>query len=190
MTAKDFILASSSPQRIKLLEQIGFTPKAIYPADIDESELKYERPSNYVKRMAREKALKVYSMHKGENVLACDTIVVVGRRMLHKAKTDEEQTAVMKLLSGHSHKVLSAVSMVSKTGKISEKLVSTRILMKKLSSKEIKDYVESKEWVGCSGYKIEGKMEAYVRRIIGSYSGIIGLPLCETKNILDGTGIK
>ena len=133
MTAKDFILASSSPQRIKLLEQIGFTPKAIYPADIDESELKYERPSSYVKRMAREKALKVYSMHKGENVLACDTIVVVGRRMLHKAKTDEEQTAVMKLLSGHSHKVLSAVCMVSKTGKISEKLVSTRILMKKLS---------------------------------------------------------
>lgn len=190
MTSKDFILASASPQRIKLLEQIGYIPKAICPADIDESELQYERPSSYVKRMAREKALKVYAEHRGENVLACDTIVVVGRRMLHKAKNDEEQTAVMKLLSGHAHKVLSAVCMVSKNGKISERLVSTRILMKNLSSKEIKDYVASQEWVGCSGYKIEGRMEAYVRRIIGSYSGIIGLPLYETKNILEGTGIK
>ncbi len=187
---KNFILASSSPQRKLLLEQIGYTPKEICAADIDETEKKDEKPSAYVKRMAREKALKVSSLHEGEIVLACDTIVVCGRRLLHKAKNDEEQTQVMKALSGHAHHVLSAVCVIDAKGKISERLVDTRILMKQLTEEEIKNYVASKEWVGCSGYKIEGRMEAYVRKIIGSYSGIVGLPLYETKNLLNGAGIK
>ena len=187
---KDFILASSSPQRKALLEQIGYVPKAMCPADIDESEKKHEKPSAYVKRMAREKALRVSSLHKGEVILACDTIVVCGRKLLHKAQNDDEQTMVMKNLSGHAHHVLSAVCVIDREGKIAERLVDTRILMKSLTDDEIKNYVASKEWVGCSGYKIEGRMEAYVRKIIGSYSGIVGLPLYETKNLLNGAGIK
>ena len=187
---KDFILASSSPQRRMLLAQIGYEPKAICSADIDEKEKFCERPSAYVKRIAKAKAQKVAETNKGENILSCDTIVVIGRRLLHKATTDEEQYQVMKLLSGKAHKVLSAVCVISKEGKIAERLVSTRILMKRLSEEEIKAYVASHEWQGCSGYKIEGCMEGYVRRIIGSYSGIVGLPLYETKNLLNGIGVK
>lgn len=190
MEVKDFILASSSPQRRKLLEQIGYKPKAIEAADIDESERRDEAPSAYVKRMAVEKARRVWSQHQGEVVLACDTIVVAGRRLLRKASNDAEQTKVMQLLSGKSHHVLSAVCVINKDGRESVRLSSSRILMKKLSEAEISAYVASREWVGCSGYKIEGCMEAFVRKIIGSYSGIVGLPLYETKNLLNGVGIK
>lgn len=187
---KDFILASSSPQRRTLLNQIGFEPREICPADIDESAYKEEKPSAYVKRMAREKAQKVWQTYPQSIVLACDTIVVVGQSLLHKAKNDEEQRMVMKKLSGHAHRVLSAVCVVSRDGKIAERLVSSRIIMKRLTEQEIEAYVASQEWVGCSGYKIEGRMEAYVKKIIGSYSGIVGLPLYETKNLLNGAGIK
>lgn len=190
MSVKNFILASSSPQRRKLLVQIGFEPKEIVSADIDESERKYERPAAYVKRMAREKALKVAAERPGEIVLGADTIVAVGTRLLHKAANDEEQLKVMKLLSGRAHHVLSAVCVVNQAGKAAVRLVSTRIIMKKMSDEEIAAYVAGHEWTGCSGYKIEGSMEAYVSRIIGSYSGIVGLPLCETKNLLNGVGIK
>lgn len=190
MQEKNFILASGSPQRRALLAQIGFVPKAIIAADIDESEHPHECPSAYVKRMAKEKALHVAAAHKGETILACDTIVTVGQRLIHKAKDNSEQTKVMELLSGRTHKVLSAVCIIRPDGSLSLRLVSTKIVMKKLSPAEIADYVASHEWVGCSGYKIEGCMEAFVRKIIGSYSGIVGLPLYETKNLLNSAGIK
>ena len=190
MEVKNFILASASPQRLKLLEQIGYKPKAVVPADIDESAHRGEVPTVYVKRMAVEKARSVFSSHQGEVVLACDTIVVVGRRLLHKAKNNAEQTKVMELLSGRSHRVLSAVCVINHDGKESVRLSSSRILMKKLSDAEISAYVATQEWVGCSGYKIEGCMEAFVKKIIGSYSGVVGLPLYETKNLLNGVGIK
>ena len=183
MNTKDFILASGSPQRRRLLEQIGYQPKLIEPADIDESNHKFEKPSSYVKRMALEKAQAVAAKHPGENILACDTVVVVGRRILHKSQNDEEQQKVMELLSGKAHRVLSAVCVVSREGKTALRCVSTRILMKKLSPQEIKDYVAGRDWGGCCGYKIEGALAAYVTRIIGSYSGIVGLPLYETKNL-------
>ena len=190
MQKKNFILASSSPQRKRLLEQIGYSPKEIVSADIDESELAHERPLVYVKRMAREKALAVAALKPDENILASDTIITVGLRIIHKSQTPEEQIKVMRILSGRNHKVISAVCLVDSRGKISERVVTTRISMKRLSEEEIRDYVASKEWVGVCGYKIEGMLAAYVKNMIGSFTGVVGLPLYETRNLLNGAGIK
>ena len=190
MTEKNFILASASPQRKALLAQIHLNPRLIVPADIDESEKKGEKPLAYVKRMAREKALAVAALHPQQIVLGADTVVVVGAKIIHKARNDEEQRRVMQLLSGKAHRVVSAVCVVGADGKIASRVNSTRILMKHLSLKEIDDYVASHEWVGCCGYKIEGKLAAYVKKLIGSYSGVVGLPLYETQNLLLGVGIK
>ena len=186
---KNFILASQSPQRKMLLEQIGFEPVKIEPADIDETPKNKEKPSQYVKRMAKEKALFVAKKHLGEVVLASDTIIVCGTTIIQKSKTDEEQTNVMKMLSGKTHKVLTGICVVNTKGKAVVKLNTTKIKMKKLTEKEIKDYVDSKEWCGCAGYKIEGKLAGFVRQIIGSYSGVVGLPLFEARNLLIGAGV-
>ncbi len=187
---KNFILASGSPQRKALLAQAELSPKAIVPADIDESEKVGEKPFAYVKRMAMEKALAISAQYPHEIVLGADTIVVVGTKILHKSKTDEEQRQVMNLLSGKAHRVISAVCVVDRNGKVCVRVNSTRILMKNLSPTEIDDYVASHEWVGCCGYKIEGKLAAYVKKLVGSYSGVVGLPLYETRNLLLGVGIK
>ncbi len=187
---QDFVLASASPQRRRLLAQIGYQPKEILAADIDESELKYEKPIAYVCRMAREKAKAVANLRPGENILASDTIVTVGLRIIHKSQTDAEQEKVMRLLSGRNHKVITAVCLITKDGKICERLVSTRISMKRLSDEEIKDYVASHEWVGVCGYKIEGVLAGFVRRMTGSFSSVVGLPLYETRNLLIGAHIK
>lgn len=186
---KDFILASGSKQRQELLAQIGISPKLIVPADIDESEKRGENATAYVKRMALEKAQKVALLYSGENILSGDTVVVVGATILHKAHNQAEQTAIMNKLSGKAHRVITAICLINKTGKVSVRAVSTRVLMKKLSPTEIKDYVASNTWVGACGYRVED-MEAYVKKIVGSYSGIVGLPLYETKNLLNGIGIK
>lgn len=188
--AKDFILASGSPQRISLLRQIAYEPKKIMPADICEDCLPHEEPLPYVRRMALEKAQKIAAACPRENILACDTIVAVGKRILHKARTNEEQTKVMNMLSGRTHRVISSVCLINKTGKISQRTVSSKITMKKLTPSEIKSYVESGEWHGACGYRIEGLMSGYVCRILGSYSGIIGLPLYETMNLLKGENIR
>ena len=190
MEMQDFILASASPQRLALLAQVGYKPKKVVPADIDESVYKYENPTAYVKRMALEKAKKVAEKMPDENVLSGDTVVCVGRRILHKARSKEEQTAAMNLLSGRSCRVISAVCLVDRNGRTAQKCVVSRVVTKKLTAKEIRDYIDSEEWVGCSGYKIEGIFAAFVRKIIGSYSGIVGLPLFETVNLLKGIGIK
>lgn len=190
MDKKDFILASASPQRLALLKQINLCPKQVCPADIDESSSKFETPSRYVKRMAVEKARRVAALHPGENILACDTIVVAGRRILHKATSDEEQIRVMRLISGHANHVLSAVCLIDRNGREALRLVDSRVVTKRLSEKDIADYVATREWVGCCGYKIEGCFAGFVRKIVGSYSGIVGLPLYETQNLLNGAGIK
>ena len=187
---QDFILASASPQRKRLLEQIGYRPKEILSADIDESELKFERPLAFVCRMAREKAKAVAALRPGENILASDTIVTVGLRIIHKSQTDSDQEKVMRLLSGKNHKVITAVCLITKEGKICERVVSTRIAMKRLSDEEIKDYIASREWVGVCGYKIEGILAGFVRRMTGSFSSVVGLPLYETRNLLIGAHIQ
>lgn len=187
---KDFILASGSPQRIALLAQIGYVPKLVKPADIDENCKKGEKASAYVKRMACEKAAKIAAEFPGEVVLGGDTVVAVGNKILHKSKTDEEQVAVMQKLSGKTHRVLSAVCVIDQNGKSAVRLSVTRIQMKKLTEEEIRNYVAGHEWVGCCGYKIEGELAALVVKMIGSYSGVVGLPLYETRNLLLGIGIK
>lgn len=186
---KNFILASQSPQRKMLLSQIGYEPSKIEPADIDETPKNKEKPSQYVKRMAKEKALFVAKKCEGEVVLASDTVIVCGTTIIQKSKNDEEQTKVMELLSGKTHKVLTGICVVDKYGKIVVRLSTTKIKMKKLTEKEIKDYVNSKEWVGCAGYKIEGILAGFVKQIIGSYSGVVGLPLFEARNLLIGAGV-
>lgn len=186
---KDFILASGSPHRLALLRTIGYEPKKIASANIDESEKKHEKPLAFVKRMALEKAQKAASLNPGENILSADTVVVVNSKILHKSKTPEEQRKVMDALSGKAHKVITSVCLCSKTGRISQRTVTTRILMKKMSEQEIRDYVACDEWVGVVGYSIEGRLGAYVKKIIGSYSGVVGLPLYETKNLLNGENI-
>ena len=140
--------------------------------------------------MALEKAQHVAKMHPNENILAGDTIVVVGKKILHKSKTADEQRKVMKLLSGKTHRVISSVCLISKDGKISQRTVSTKISMKIITPAEIEDYIQSGEWQGVCGYKIEGRLAGYVTRILGSYSGVVGLPLYETLNLLKGENIK
>ena len=160
---KNFILASQSPQRKMLLSQIGFEPAKIEPADIDETPKNNEKPSQYVKRMAKEKALFVANKHKGEVVLASDTVVVCGTTIIQKSQSDEEQIRVMQMLSGKTHRVLTGVCVVDKEGKAVVRLNTT---------------------------KIEGLLAGFVKQIIGSYSGVVGLPLFETRNLLIGAGIK
>ena len=189
MMSKDYILASGSPQRIALLRQVCYEPKEILPADICEDCLPYEKALPYVRRMALSKAKHVAELRKGENVLACDTVVVVGRTILHKSKNAEQQRKVMQMLSGKTHRVISSVCLINKQGKISQRTVSTKITMKVLTPQEIEDYVASGEWQGVCGYKIEGRLAGYVKRIVGSYSGVVGLPLYDTLNILKGEGI-
>ena len=190
MNTKDFILASSSPQRIALLRQVGYEPKDIKPADICEDCLPHEDPLPFVRRMALSKAKRIAELNPNENILACDTIVVVGKKILHKAKDEDEQYHIMKLLSGKSHRVISSVCLINKNGRVSQRTVTTKIFMKLLSEEEIKLYVESKEWVGVCGYKIEGMLAAYVIKMNGSYSGVVGLPLHETVNLLKGENIR
>ena len=190
MVVKNFILASCSPQRYALLKQIGYEPVSVEAANIDETPHKFERPTEYVKRMAKEKALAVAHNHSGQIVLAGDTVVSVAKKILQKAPDAESQKKVMRMLSGKAHKVLSAVCVVSAEGKVSVRCVTTRIVMKKLTVKEIEDYVATNEWVGCAGYKIEGCLAGFVKKIIGSYSGVVGLPLYEVRNMLNGAGIK
>lgn len=187
---KDFILASGSPQRIALLRQIGYEPKEILPADIDESNLPKEKPLPYVRRMALQKALHIAQLRAGENVLACDTIVCAGNRILHKSKNEAEQRKVMCLLSGRTHKVISSVCLIDKQGNAHQRTIMTRITMKRLSEEELENYVADGEWKGVCGYKIEGKLAGYVTKLVGDYSSVVGLPLNATMNLLNGVGIK
>ncbi len=187
---KDFILASGSAQRIALLKQIGFEPALTEPADIDETPFANERPAAYVKRMAIEKARAVARKHPKKVVLSGDTIIVVGCRIVQKSHSSEEQTEVMRLLSGKAHRVMSAVCVIDAAGKETWRLNKTKVQMKKMSESEIAEYVAGREWVGCAGYKIEGCLAGFVRKIIGSYSGVVGLPLFEARNLLVGAGIK
>lgn len=187
--SKDFILASGSPQRYQLLEQIGFVPKEICPANIDEHVLKGEKPLRYIHRIARAKAEAVAKIKTNENILSADTVIVAGQRIIQKSSTDEDQIEVMRLLSGRAHRVITSVCLIRKDGKISQRTVTTKITMKHLTETEVQDYIKAGEWHGVAGYKIEGMLAGYVKKIIGSYSGVVGLPLYETKNMLNSAGI-
>ncbi|MFM9853640.1 MAG: Maf family protein [Sphingomonadaceae bacterium] len=184
------ILASASPRRLDLLARIGVVPDLVEPADIDESAHKGELPAPYAARMAAEKAAPVAARHPGDYVLAADTVVSVGRRILPKADSEAQARACLSLISGRRHRVHSAVALIDADGVARHRLSTSIVIFKRLSSAEIDAYIHSGDWQGkAGGYAIQGRAEAFVRTLIGSHSGVVGLPLFETRSLLVSAGL-
>ncbi len=183
------ILASASPRRLDLLARIGVVPDDVVPADIDESVAKGELPREHALRLAREKALKVAAERSEALVLAADTVVAVGRRILPKVDDEATLRACMKLLSGRRHRVITGVALAGPDQPLRTRVIETMIAMKPLSEDEIDYYASHGEWRGkAGGYALQGYGEVYVRHIAGSYSNVVGLPLAETRNLLKAAG--
>lgn len=189
------VLASASPRRLALLQQIGLEPDALLPADVDEAPLKLEKPRDLARRLARTKAERALVVARKDEALAgaylisADTVVAVGRRILPKAEIVDEAASCMRLLSGRQHRVYTAVCVVSPKDAFSERIVETRVRFKRLSQDEIDSYLASGEWRGKAGaYAVQGLAGAFVINIVGSYSAVVGLPLHETANLLEGAG--
>ena len=183
------ILASASPRRRELIARLGLVPDAINPADIDESPKKGELPRDYARRMAREKTEAAASDH--DFVLAGDTVVAAGRRILPKAEDEGTARKCLELLSGRRHRVLSAIALRAPDGTLRERLSETVVQFKRLSADEIDDYIASGEWGGkAGGYAIQGLAEGLISRIQGSHSGVVGLPLYETRALLKAAGFS
>jgi septum formation protein len=183
------ILASESPRRLALLGQIGLTPDRIVPTHIDETPLPHELPNLHAVRLARGKALAAGP--GGGVVLAADTVVACGRRILPKALEQSQAAFCLALLSGRSHLVHTAVCVVDVAGAVRERLVSTRVTFKRLSTAEIAAYLAGGEWDGkAGGYAIQGTAGQFVTRINGSYSAVVGLPLYETAGLLAACGVR
>lgn len=185
------ILASASPRRLALLAQIGVEPDAICPADIDETPLKAELPRLHAVRLAAEKAKTVALKQSRAFILAADTVVACGRRILPKATTEAEARACLALLSGRAHRVYTAIALIDPQGCLRERLSETRVQFKRLSDAELEAYVASGQWQGkAGGYGIQGYASAFVRSLNGSYSGVVGLPLFELKALLEGANFR
>ena len=183
------ILASASPRRLDLLQRIGITPDTVAPSDIDETPLRAERPADYACRMAREKAAAVARTHPDALILAADTVVAAGRRILPKAETEAEARKCLELLSGRRHRVHSAITLIDAEGRERHRLSTTIVAFKRLGDEELEAYLASGEWHGkAGGYAIQGRAEALVRMISGSHSGVVGLPLYETRVLLHAAG--
>jgi septum formation protein len=183
------ILASASPRRLDLLARIGVVPDAVIPAEIDESVPQGELPREHALRLAREKAEAVARQEPDAIVLAADTVVAVGRRILPKVEDEATLRACMKLLSGRRHRVLTGVALAVPGSGVRERLVETMIAMKRLPPDEIDFYASHGEWRGkAGGYALQGYGEVYVRHIAGSYSNVVGLPLAETRVLLKSAG--
>ncbi|MBL4857946.1 MAG: septum formation protein Maf [Erythrobacter sp.] len=183
------MLASASPRRRELIARLGLTPDAINPADIDETPAKGELPRDYARRMAREKA-EAAASDEGF-VLAGDTVVAAGRRILPKAEDETTARQCLELLSGRRHRVYSAIALRAADGTVRERLSETMVLFKRLSGREIDAYIASGEWYGkAGGYAIQGVAEGLITRIQGSHSGVVGLPLYETRALLKAAGFE
>lgn len=183
------VLASSSPRRRALLEQIGIVPARTLSPDIDETPRRGERPRDYAVRLAAEKAAAV-PRGPGEVVLAGDTTVAAGRRILPPAETDDVVRHCLTLLSGRRHRVYSAVAVIDAEGRLRERVAETIVTFKRLSAAEIDAYVRAGEGRGkAGGYAIQGRAAAVVRFLSGSYSGVVGLPLYETSALLAASGV-
>lgn len=186
-----FVLASASPRRLTLLDQIGIVPDKVEPAHIDETPLKNELPRKLAERLALGKAQAVAKDNPGCFVLGADTVVGVGRRCLPKAEDAVEARRFLELLSGRRHHVYGGLCIISPDGTIHQKLIDTAVKFKRLSDEEIDSYIASGEWEGKAGaYAIQGYAGAFVEKIIGSYTNVVGLSLLETRNILNGIGYK
>jgi septum formation protein len=183
------ILASASPRRLDLLARIGVTPDAVVPADVDESIPTGELPRVHAQRLAREKAQAVAAGEPDALVLAADTVVAVGRRILPKVEDEQTLRVCMRLLSGRRHRVLTGVALAIPHGAVRERLVETMIAMKRLSPEEIDHYARHGEWRGkAGGYAVQGIAGSFVVKMVGSYTNIVGLPLYETISLLGGEG--
>ncbi|MEM8750716.1 MAG: Maf-like protein [Pseudomonadota bacterium] len=196
MTSRSkLILASGSPRRLALLQQAGLEPDLLSPADADETPLKSEAPRSLAKRLAKTKAeMAVENMKRsgdldGSFILAADTVVAVGRRILPKAELLDDAAACLRLLSGRAHKVFTGVTLVTPKGVYRHRLVETRVRFKKLSTDEFESYLASGEWRGkAGGYAIQGIAGVFIVKLIGSYTNVVGLPLYETTQLLQGEG--
>ena len=183
------VLASASPRRLDLLRQIGLEPDQVDAAEIDETPLPHETPRQLALRLAAGKADKVSRVHDGAVVIAADTVVAVGRRVLPKAETEEEARSCLALLSGRGHRVLTGVAIRGPDGRSAQRLVESRLQFKRLNALEVAGYLRSGEWRGkAGGYAVQGRAGAFVIALHGSYSGVVGLPLYETRNLLIGAG--
>ena len=183
------ILASASPRRLDLLRQIGITPHEIVPPEVDETPLPVERPADFARRMAVEKCRNVQDSYPASWVLAADTVVSVGRRILGKAADEGEAKAYLKLLSGRRHAVFGAIAVGTPEAAIRSRLIKTVVSFKKLHQSEIDTYLETGEWRDKAGaYAIQGSAAVFVRQLNGSYTNVVGLSLFETWNMLSGMG--
>lgn len=184
------ILASASPRRLDLLARIGVVPDGVDPANLDETPGKGELPRVYAQRIAREKAQDVAARHHDTVILAADTVVALGRRILPKAEDAATAQACLERLSGRRHQVLTAVTLIDPQRTAHHRLSVTTLAFKRLSQHEIAAYIAGDEWRGkAGGYAIQGRAEAFVRFLSGSHSGVIGLPLFETRALLVSAGI-
>lgn len=184
------VLASASPRRAALLERLGLVPALVDPADADESALPDENPARHAARLADAKARLVAGRHPGAVVLAADTVVAVGRRILPKAEDEATARHCLKLLSGRRHRVHTAVAVADPSGQLRHRLATSIVAFKPLSDAEIDAYLASGEWHGkAGGYAIQGRAESFVRFFSGSHSGVVGLPLYETRALLRATGV-
>ncbi|WP_343560062.1 Maf family protein [Kiloniella sp. b19] len=184
-----FVLASASPRRKELLGQVGIAADVIDPADIDETPGRLEQPIPYAKRMAREKAEAVAARHPGSFVLAADTVVALGRRILPKAEDERTARHCLEMLSGRRHRVMGGHALVLPDGRICERLVQTVVRFKRLEKIEIDAYIDSRDWEGkAGGYAIQGNAVGFIPAINGSYSNVVGLSLPEILALLKGNG--
>lgn len=184
-----FILASASPRRSALLAQIGLVPDRVDPAEADETPYPAEKPRPYAARMARAKAEAVAPRHPGCFVLAADTVVACGRRILPKAESAAEARRCLDLLSGRRHRVLGGICLIDPLGRPHERVVETRVGFKRLSEAETAAYLASGDWSDkAGGYAVQGLAAAYVDFLNGSYSNVVGLALAETYTLLSGLG--
>lgn len=187
--AAQLVLASASPRRRELIGRLGVVPAAVAAADIDETPLPREAPRDYARRMAREKALAVAA--PGAHVLAGDTVVALGRRVLPKAEDEATARACLALLSGRRHRVLSAIALRAPDGTLRERLSETVVRFKQLDDAEVEAYLAGGEWEGkAGGYAIQGSAEGLIAWISGSHSGVVGLPLFETRALLRSAGFQ
>jgi septum formation protein len=190
------VLASASVRRLALLNQMGFEPDTVIPADIDETPRRGESPRALVQRLASEKAAVAAAVVERRDeigrcvIVAADTAVCVGRRVLPKCEVIDEAAACLRMLSGRAHRVYTAVAVVSPSGQTRRRLVEARVRFKRLSRDEIDAYLASGEWRGkAGGYAIQGLAGAFVVRLVGSYTCVVGLPLVETMGLLAGEGL-
>jgi septum formation protein len=185
------VLASASPRRLDLLTQVGLAPDVVDPAAIDETPRSNELPARHAIRLAEAKARAVLPRHPGAFVLAADTVVACGRRILPQALEREAARQCLTLLSGRRHRVHGGIAVIAGEGRVITRRVETAVAFRRLDAAEIDEYLATGEWHGkAGGYAIQGMAARFIRTIIGSYTNVVGLPLFETANLLAGQGFR